>query len=179
MVPGVGIEPTRPEGHGILSPERLPVPPPRPGELSHVAPTTYVTIRLRRRLRCGASAGLGEPASSRSLRHRMRPVVLQRQAGFRVSPNVLYSCSTARQGSSVRRTGSARRGTGEHRYTLRRCGRQALALALTNCPPSSVRAGWGKSTVPATHDWTAPLRSRSSRPSSPTVSTVKRVRSRL
>jgi antitoxin (DNA-binding transcriptional repressor) of toxin-antitoxin stability system len=29
MVPGVGIEPTRPYGHGILSPERLPVPPPR------------------------------------------------------------------------------------------------------------------------------------------------------
>ena len=28
-LPGVGIEPTRPEGHGILSPERLPVPPPR------------------------------------------------------------------------------------------------------------------------------------------------------
>jgi hypothetical protein len=29
LVPGVGIEPTRPYGHGILSPERLPVPPPR------------------------------------------------------------------------------------------------------------------------------------------------------
>ena len=29
MVPGAGIEPARPEGHGILSPERLPVPPPR------------------------------------------------------------------------------------------------------------------------------------------------------
>ena len=30
-MPGVGIEPTRPYGHGILSPERLPVPPPRLG----------------------------------------------------------------------------------------------------------------------------------------------------
>ena len=29
LVPGAGIEPARPEGHGILSPERLPVPPPR------------------------------------------------------------------------------------------------------------------------------------------------------
>ena len=28
-VPGAGIEPARPYGHGILSPERLPVPPPR------------------------------------------------------------------------------------------------------------------------------------------------------
>ena len=28
-VPGVGIEPTRPFGQGILSPLRLPVPPPR------------------------------------------------------------------------------------------------------------------------------------------------------
>jgi hypothetical protein len=28
-VPGAGIEPARPSGHGILSPERLPVPPPR------------------------------------------------------------------------------------------------------------------------------------------------------
>ena len=33
-VPGVGFEPTRPCGQGILSPSRLPVPPPRPG--SHV-----------------------------------------------------------------------------------------------------------------------------------------------
>jgi hypothetical protein len=33
ILPGVGIEPTRPEGHGILSPERLPVPPPRPPSL--------------------------------------------------------------------------------------------------------------------------------------------------
>ena len=31
VVPGVGIEPTRPYGHGILSPERLPIPPPRLG----------------------------------------------------------------------------------------------------------------------------------------------------
>ena len=28
-MPGAGIEPARPEGHGILSPVRLPVPPPR------------------------------------------------------------------------------------------------------------------------------------------------------
>jgi hypothetical protein len=33
QVPGVGIEPTRPYGHGILSPERLPVPPPRPAAI--------------------------------------------------------------------------------------------------------------------------------------------------
>ena len=32
-MPGPGIEPGRPEGHGILSPERLPVPPPRPRQL--------------------------------------------------------------------------------------------------------------------------------------------------
>ena len=54
LVPGAGIEPARPEGHRILSPERLPVPPPRPGELSHVAPTHLrhdqiaPTITLRR-----------------------------------------------------------------------------------------------------------------------------------
>ncbi len=29
-MPEVGVEPTRPEGHGILSPARLPVPPLRP-----------------------------------------------------------------------------------------------------------------------------------------------------
>ena len=33
LVPGAGIEPARPEGHGILSPERLPVPPPRLGPI--------------------------------------------------------------------------------------------------------------------------------------------------
>ena len=27
LVPEVGVEPTRPEGHGILSPARLPIPP--------------------------------------------------------------------------------------------------------------------------------------------------------
>ena|GEM_PF-2581466 len=26
-MPEVGVEPTRPEGHGILSPARLPIPP--------------------------------------------------------------------------------------------------------------------------------------------------------
>src|SRR3954467_13469144 len=31
-MPGPGIEPGRPVGHGILSPERLPVPPPRPAD---------------------------------------------------------------------------------------------------------------------------------------------------
>lgn len=31
LVPGVGLEPTRPEGHRILSPTRLPVPPPGQG----------------------------------------------------------------------------------------------------------------------------------------------------
>ena len=30
LMPEVGVEPTRPEGHGILSPARLPVPPLRP-----------------------------------------------------------------------------------------------------------------------------------------------------
>lgn len=30
-VPGVGLEPTRPEGHRILSPTRLPIPPPGQG----------------------------------------------------------------------------------------------------------------------------------------------------
>jgi hypothetical protein len=29
MVPRVGIEPTLPEGNGILNPTRLPIPPPR------------------------------------------------------------------------------------------------------------------------------------------------------
>ena len=29
LVPGVGLEPTRPEGQRILSPSRLPIPPPR------------------------------------------------------------------------------------------------------------------------------------------------------
>jgi hypothetical protein len=29
LVPGIGIEPTRPCGHRILSPARLPVPPAR------------------------------------------------------------------------------------------------------------------------------------------------------
>ena len=28
MVPRVGLEPTRPKGHRILSPARLPIPPP-------------------------------------------------------------------------------------------------------------------------------------------------------
>ena len=36
-VPGVGFEPTRPCGQGILSPSRLPVPPPR----RIVEPRTY------------------------------------------------------------------------------------------------------------------------------------------
>ena len=27
VLPEVGVEPTRPEGHGILSPARLPIPP--------------------------------------------------------------------------------------------------------------------------------------------------------
>jgi hypothetical protein len=49
-VPGVGFEPTRPCGQGILSPSRLPVPPPRPG--SHVQripglgdPSGHVSVR--------------------------------------------------------------------------------------------------------------------------------------
>ena len=33
LVPEVGIEPTLPEGNGILSPARLPVSPLRPGEI--------------------------------------------------------------------------------------------------------------------------------------------------
>ena len=32
-MPEVGVEPTRPEGHGILSPARLPVPPLRPSRI--------------------------------------------------------------------------------------------------------------------------------------------------
>ena len=32
MVPGAGLEPARPEGQGILSPMRLPISPPGPGE---------------------------------------------------------------------------------------------------------------------------------------------------
>ena len=39
MVPGVGIEPTRPEGHGILSPERLPIPPPRHAQILPILPS--------------------------------------------------------------------------------------------------------------------------------------------
>ena len=35
LVPGPGIEPGRPYGHGILSPERLPVPPPRLASIVH------------------------------------------------------------------------------------------------------------------------------------------------
>ena len=34
-MPEVGVEPTRPEGHGILSPARLPVPPLRRGSRSY------------------------------------------------------------------------------------------------------------------------------------------------
>ena len=30
VVPGAGLEPARPFGQGILSPQRLPLPPPRP-----------------------------------------------------------------------------------------------------------------------------------------------------
>ena len=39
QVPRAGIEPARPKGRGILSPLRLPIPPPRPSHasvLSHV-----------------------------------------------------------------------------------------------------------------------------------------------
>jgi hypothetical protein len=43
LVPGVGIEPTRPYGHGILSPERLPIPPPR-----RTRNSTAVARRARR-----------------------------------------------------------------------------------------------------------------------------------
>src|SRR4051794_35423628 len=32
-VPKVGVEPTRPEGHRILSPARLPIPPLRPARI--------------------------------------------------------------------------------------------------------------------------------------------------
>jgi hypothetical protein len=46
MVPGVGIEPTRPYGHGILSPERLPVPPPRPGVPVYQPPSSVRTEYL-------------------------------------------------------------------------------------------------------------------------------------
>ena len=36
LVPEEGVEPSRPEGHGILSPARLPVSPLRPGGITVV-----------------------------------------------------------------------------------------------------------------------------------------------
>lgn len=74
-MPGAGIEPARPEGHGILSPERLPVPPPR---RRAIIPTTSRPNARARRGRCGGLAvgmlpcdDLSEPhalACSRSFR---------------------------------------------------------------------------------------------------------------
>src|SRR5438874_12194765 len=45
-MPKVGVEPTRPEGHRILSPARLPIPPLRRATPWYVAPT-HATSRLR------------------------------------------------------------------------------------------------------------------------------------
>ncbi len=42
-MPGEGLEPSRPKGHRILSPTRLPVPPPGLCALSHSLSGTYRT----------------------------------------------------------------------------------------------------------------------------------------
>jgi hypothetical protein len=56
LVPGIGVEPTRPCGHRILSPARLPVPPARPRvkdstsvASSNLASPTAHTLRFGRR----------------------------------------------------------------------------------------------------------------------------------
>jgi L-amino acid N-acyltransferase YncA len=57
MVPGVGIEPTRPLGPGILSPVRLPVPPPRPRDDSKASVILRdVKLTVRRAVRPDAPA---------------------------------------------------------------------------------------------------------------------------
>src|SRR5882672_750723 len=54
MVPGIGIEPTRPCGHRILSPARLPVPPARRNSrISQQHPTASSGMALHRgEMRC-------------------------------------------------------------------------------------------------------------------------------
>lgn len=61
MVPGVGVEPTRPCGRRILSPLRLPVPPPRraPG------PATSADTRIISSRRCPARIRSTHPVSNR------------------------------------------------------------------------------------------------------------------
>jgi hypothetical protein len=72
-VPGAGIEPARPSGHGILSPERLPVPPPR--RVYDLTLTSPVTCHVRRTADAGrpsettsAVVHIVSTSSSRSLR---------------------------------------------------------------------------------------------------------------
>src|SRR3990172_9282342 len=56
-MPEVGVEPTRPEGHGILSPARLPVPPLRRAPPIVPAPLGCTARRKGRYLRHAGSAG--------------------------------------------------------------------------------------------------------------------------
>jgi hypothetical protein len=64
-LPGAGIEPARPYGHGILSPERLPVPPPRLALILCAAPVARERRppgRSRPRCRPADTRGPSDPA---------------------------------------------------------------------------------------------------------------------
>src|SRR5688500_15753020 len=73
-MPEVGVEPTRPEGHGILSPARLPVPPLRRDSIVASGASCL----------CEAGGGLCRPGGQE------RPLGAWRQEGGLAGGNIVF-----------------------------------------------------------------------------------------
>ncbi len=152
-MPRVGVEPTRPEGHGLLRPKRLPVPPPRPSgrrepeshrctrfcrplpNCSAIAPILRRTPRLRSSFAQDNHSASGEQARLKA--ERVEPLGHRAKRVPNLSKNARPVESNFRRFFSSSRSGNARRDAPYPIKTrLSSCHQTATGFASPSAPKS-------------------------------------------